>query len=300
MGIGEFSALLAALLWTVSSMLWRRLHLSAWEMNLSKNIIGSMLLAAHLLVSAWLSGTVVFEASTASIGYLAISGIVGVIVGDTLFFRSLQILGPRRALMVATISPLFAVVLGWAVLNEQLMAITLLGIFLTMAGVIAVVADRKANAESPNVFPGQNSVGAMLGIGGALCQAIGGILSRIGMQDCSGLEASFYRVCIAAVVMIAIFFLRGSLGHTLRSAMTRQNLRLLVPATIVGTWMGIWLSQMAYKYSDAGIAQTLLSTCPLFAVPIVYYVDRQKISLLSLVGSIIAIVGVYLVVQNSG
>ena len=300
MGIGEASALLAALLWTVSSMFWRRLRLSAWTINLAKNIIGASLLAVHLLLSSWISGTVVFEASTASISYLGISGIVGVVVGDTLFFRSLQILGPRRALMVATISPLFAVVLGWAVLNEQLMVITLLGIFLTMAGVVAVVADRKAQGESPNLFPGQNSVGAMLGIGAALCQAIGGILSRIGMQDCSGLEASFYRVFIAAVVMIIVFFLRGSLVRTLRVVMTRQNLQLLVPATIIGTWMGIWLSQTAYKYSDAGIAQTLLSTCPLFAVPIVYYVDRQKISLLSLVGSVIAIVGVYLVVQNSG
>ncbi len=297
MGTGEFSALAAALMWTISSMFWRELRLPAWTINLAKNLLGLMLLGAHLLAHALVTGTPLLHASTHSVGYLAVSGLIGVVVGDTLYFRSLQILGPRRALMVATTSPLFAIVLGWVFSGQQLVATALIGIFLTITGVVTVVADRQAHAESPELLPGQNSVGMACGIGGALCQAIGGVLSQLGMRDCSGLEASFYRILVAALVMTLLYLAGGHLWKTARTVCSKPILKILIPATIIGTWMGIWLSQIAYKRADVAIAQTLLCTCPLFAVPIIYFVDRQKISGLSIIGSIVAIAGVYLVLQ---
>lgn len=297
MGIGELSALGAALLWTISSMFWRELRLSAWTINLAKNILGTLLLGAHLLISAQVFGAPLFEASLPSVSFLAISGLIGIVIGDTLYFRSLQILGPRRALMVATTSPLFSIVLAWTFANQQLLASAVMGIFLTIAGVVIVVADRKAHQEAPSIFPGQTSVGVLCGIGGAICQAVGGILSQRGMSDCSGLEASFYRVSVAMLSMVLLYGVRGNLNRTLKSVSSPALLRILIPATIIGTWMGIWFSQIAYKNSDAAIAQTLLSTCPLFSVPIIFFVDRQKISVLSILGSVIAIIGVYLVVK---
>lgn len=295
MGIGEISALTAALLWTISSLLWRKIHLSAWTMNLAKNILGSLMLCGHLLFTSLVFSRPVLEASVGSVGYLFGSGMVGVVIGDTLYFRSLQILGPRRALMVATISPLFSVVLGWFVLGEVLASHALIGMVLTIGGVVAVVGDRAAAVESPNLIPGQLWQGVACGVAGALCQAVGGVMSRIGTRDCSGLEAACYRVGLATIVMLVVWAFSANRRRVMNSLMHPKVLRVLVPATIVGTWLGILFSQIAYKFSDVAIAQTLLSTCPLFAVPLVWLADRNRISMWSILGTVIAIVGVYLV-----
>ena len=58
MGFGEWAALTAALLWTCSSMIWGKIHLSAWGINLCKNVIGSLIVGLHLLALTLIAGRV--------------------------------------------------------------------------------------------------------------------------------------------------------------------------------------------------------------------------------------------------
>ena len=298
-GIGEVAALTSALLWSVSSLFWRHVKLSAGAMNLSKNVLGLVLMLLHLGVLTVVTHQAAFTASASSIGLLIVSGLVGVAIGDTLFLRSLQILGPRISLMMATTSPIFSVVLGWVFLREQLLIIVIVGILLTVAGLIIVLTDRAAAKEAPNVYPGKVAVGVWCGIAGAFCQSVGGVLSRVGSTDCSGLEAAIYRVAVGMVVLIIFYTWRGKLKTVVRSVFQFDMLRLLLPATMLGTWMGIWLCQVAYKNSDVAIAQTLLSTCPLFAVPVIWIWDGQRLTARGFIGTLIAVSGVALVIWFS-
>lgn len=298
-GIGEVAALTAALLWSVSSMLWRQIELSAGAMNLLKNALGLLMMLLHLGVLTVVTHEPAFTASTSSIGLLIVSGLVGVVIGDTLFLRSLQILGPRIALMMATTSPIFSVVLGWFFLREQLLIIVVGGILLTVAGLIIVLTDRAAAKEAPNVYPGKVAAGVWCGILGALCQAVGGVLSRAGSQDCSGLEAAIYRVTVGVVVLVVFYQWHRKLKPIFQRAFQLDMIKLLLPATVLGTWMGIWLCQVAYKHSDVAIAQTLLSTCPLFAVPVIWIWDRRRLSLHGFIGTLIAVSGVAMVIWFS-
>ena len=108
MGIGEWAALTSALLWTISSMLWGRIRLSALSLNLCKNIIGVVLVSMQLLLLIAFAGRPGLEAPLRSWCWLSLSGLVGIVIGDTFYFRCLQILGPRRALMLATTGPIFS------------------------------------------------------------------------------------------------------------------------------------------------------------------------------------------------
>ena len=225
-------------------------------------------------------------------------------IGDTLYFRSLQILGPRRALMMATTSPLFAVVLGAVLLGEDLKFMAVSGIVITVAGVIVVVADRKANKESPGIKPGRMSWGVAAGVLAAVCQAIGGVFSKKGMvasdglELCDPVEATFIRLLISAVGVVVIVSSGKQLGTYVREACKWDMLKLLIPATALGTWLGIWMSQIAFRYSDVAIAQTLLSTCPLFAIPIVWLAHKHRITMLSILGTIVALVGISMTVSD--
>ncbi len=298
-GIGEVAALTAAFLWSTSSLLWREVKLSAGAMNLSKNVFGLLLMLAHLAVLTSFTDQLAFTASPSSIVFLVISGLIGVAIGDTFFLRSLQILGPRIALMIATTSPVFSVLLGRVYLKEQLLLIVVAGILLTIAGLFIVLTDGAATQEAPNLYPGKIAAGIWFGIAGALCQSVGGVLSRVGSQDCSGLEAAIYRVTVGMVVLFVYYSISGKLLTTVRSILRWHVIKLLFPATVIGTWMGIWLCQVAYKNSDVAIAQTLLSTCPLFAIPIIWIYDRRRLSARALIGTLIAVAGIILVVKYS-
>jgi drug/metabolite transporter (DMT)-like permease len=298
MGIGEWAALAAAFFWTLSSLLWGKIRVSALGLNICKNFLAAALIGAHLLILQLLFRKPMLQMSSASIGWLATSGLFGIVIGDTLYFRSIQILGARRALMMATTSPLFAAALAWSLLGEQLQFVGILGIALTVLGVGAVVADRQATVENPGLFPGSTGWGIGLGLLAAVCQAIGGVLSKKGMADCDALEATLIRISVAALATLLIVIWQGQLRRLVQQVFRREVIRYLIPATILGTWLGIWLSQIAYKESsEVAIAQTLMSTCPLFAIPIVIFVYGHRVSRLAWAGTVVAIVGIFLAVK---
>lgn len=297
MNIGEQAALLAALMWTVSSMFWGQLRISALGINLCKNWIGAGLLLIHLLVVSIWFGQPAFSADATAWSWLSLSGLIGLVIGDTLYFRSLQIVGPRLALIMASMGPIFAAMLGWVFLQQQLGYFVITGVLLTVAGVITVVADRKAKDEAPGLLPGNSLTAVLCGVGGAICQAAGGMFSAIGMENCSALESSFIRLFFAAIITLVVVVFQKQLTEILKEAFRKKTLQIIVPAATIGTWLGIWLSQIAYKHSDLAIAQTLMGTCPLFAIPIVWYFHGHRVTTLSIFGTIIALVGVYFTVQ---
>lgn len=303
-GIGEIAALTAALLWTISSILWGQINLSALGLNLCKNVLGSLMLILHLAALLYLADrSDLFLAPGISWFWLGLSGLVGVVIGDTVYFRSLQIMGARRALIMATTGPIFAALLGWFFLQESLTPLAITGILFTVAGVLVVVADRKAKQEEPGLMPGRLRDGIALGLAGAVCQSVGGLFSKLGMVDadgnevCDAAEATFIRLAIAAVATVSFVVVRGQLSSVLENARKWVNLRLILPATAVGTWLGIWMSQLAYQYSEIAIAQTLLATCPLFAIPIVWFAEGHRITVIGVFGTIVALLGIYLAVN---
>lgn len=312
MGIGESAALSAAFLWTLSSFLWGRINLKAIELNTAKNLIGVGLIGLHIVVlSLFFFGTETaagtdeiasigfqFRASTTAWCWLGLSGIVGIVIGDTFFFRSLQILGPRRALMMATFSPLFAVAISWVILGEALLPLQIVGILTTAVGIVIVISERRGRQEALDLYPGTIRAGVLLGLGAACCQAAGGAISKMGMNvdDCSALEASLIRMIFAAVGTLLILALRRKIQEFFKGVVQWKELRKILLASAIGTWLGIWLSQVAFKETQVGIAQTLLSTSPLFAIPLVRIIQGHKASALAVAGTLVAVLGIALAV----
>ncbi len=297
MGIGESAGLIAAACWASASLLYSGTKLTAWEMNCGKNVIASIVLLVQLLVVAVVSSNTIFNANQLAWWWLGWSGIIGIVVGDTLYFRSLQILGPRKALIVSTTAPVFAAILGYALLGEAISVMVIVGMTLTVSGVAYVVADRKSANESPGLFPGSAAQGVLAGLGGAVCQALGGVCSRIGMRDCDGVEGAFIRLSVSAACIVVVIICQRRLKTVSSKLADRTLLRKFIPAVLLGTWLGIWLSQIAYKFSTVSVATTLLATTPLFAVPLVRIFYGYRITLAAVLGTVVAVTGVFLVVQ---
>lgn len=298
MQTSELAALASALLWTFSAMLWGDIKLSALALNTCKNCLGLLFLVLHWLVLASVTGSFHFTTSAMAWGWLSLSAVAGLAIGDTLYFRSLQILGARRSFIVACFSPLFATLLGYQFLDQQLSWTVMLGISLTMAGIIAVVADRRGHAEAPGLVPGTFVAGLACGFVGAFCQAVGGLFSSLGLQTCTPLEATVMRLLTAAVITSTLLLAQSKHRSAFQSLFRAQDTKKIIAATMLGTWLGIWMCQVAYSGDNLAIAQTLLSTCPLFAIPVVWFVHGHKATWVMLLSTLVALLGIWLTVAN--
>lgn len=306
MGTGELAALTAAALWACSSLIYSRTQLSAWQINFGKNILASMILALHLYILTSLTGRPMFAADRSSWILLAISSVVGIVIGDTFYFRSLQILGARRALIVSMSSPVFATIAGWFALSESLSLVSLLGILLTLAGIAIVIAERNAEQETVGFAPASMTRGVVMGLLGSICTAAGAAFSRVAIvgseslasSGCDPLEATVIRVCVAGAASIATGLATGTMVSTARQCYSWPTLKTYLPAVICGPWLGIWMSQIAYRHSQLAIAITLTCTTPLFVTPILRVVYGYRITIRGLLGAGVALFGVYLTVSG--
>jgi drug/metabolite transporter (DMT)-like permease len=160
-----------------------------------------------LLLCVVVAATGAFRGLTgAEVTLLAVSGVVGILIGDTLNFAAVGRLGPRRAGAIFALNAPMAAILGWALLGEALNRQAAIGIALAASGVaLAVLGRPRADAHRLEVLRGALVMGVLCGLGAALGQAAGSLIARPIMA--AGMDpylASLIRVGASGAVMAAL------------------------------------------------------------------------------------------------
>jgi len=291
MEFGQIAGLVAAACWAIGSFIYSRLDAPAAAMNLAKNAISGTLLVASIPLFG--SGLAPWLAAPASAYlWLVISAVVGIQIGDAAYFRSIQILGPRKALVLTTLTPPFSAVLGWFWLAEQLELPALVAMAITLAGIAVVIRDRNLASDRSGLHEGDPRDGLLLGIFAAFCQSTGLALSKVAMEYLPPLESSAIRIVAAFIGGFLVAQSTGVLPRWKQQLLAPGVPRLLIVASFIGTYIGIWLSLVSANAVDLAIATTQMSMTPVFMVLLVAVFLRKKISLLAFIGMAIAIVGV--------
>lgn len=292
---GELAALAAACLWAIAAIIFGRLGkvLSPLVLNLAKGAIAIALLAITLILGQrWPQGL-----DTHTVGLLLASGVIGIGIGDTIYFAALNRLGPRRALLLETLAPPMAAVLALIFLGETLSAWAWLGITLTLAGVGVVISERlPAPAGSA---PSLGYRGLLYGVLAALGQATGAVLSRAALANTSidPLWSSLLRLGGGLVIILAILRYQGRIRPQLSPLRSGRVLAVVALAAVFGTYLAIYFQQMALKYTATGVAQALTATSPLFVLPLAAAMG-ERISLRAVIGVVIALGGIGILVNG--
>lgn len=291
LALGGAAALFAALLWSIASFLFARVnpHIHALEINFLKGVSGLIL----LIIAALLSGGLAPAISTQALLFLILSGVIGITLGDSAFLQALKHLGARRTLLMATLAPPMTGILAWIFLGETLTWMSWLGIALTAAGVAWVITERnpQSAANAVRLWPG-----LPLGALAALAQSSAVVLSRtvLTQTQVSALQTAIVRL-LAGTLFLAVWLLIA--GRPLYSRIKFQSVkglgRDLLLATFLGTFLAMWLQQISIELIPAGIAQTLISTSPLFILPIAL-LSGERVTLRAVFGVLIALAGVWL------
>ncbi|KAF0109975.1 MAG: hypothetical protein FD147_1947 [Chloroflexi bacterium] len=288
---GELFALSAALLWAISSVLFKSLGktIRPLELNLLKGFLAVILLAATSI----LIGEPMALLPPLAILMLVISGAVGIGFGDTMYFEALNKLGARRTLLLGILAPPMTAVFASIFLRESLSVYSWAGILITILGVVWVITEKNKNEAVEKNLPW---IGVFFGFLAALTQAAGAVMSRwaLTQTSISALQSAVLRlVAGTAIILIWIIIRREKIGQWVKP---RPGVRLwviLVIVVMIGTYLAIWFQQLSFQFTKVGIAQTLLATTPLFILPIAA-LQREKLSFRAISGVLISIAGVSL------
>lgn len=286
---GESAALLAAVCWSFTSLLFSYAvrRLGSFTLNLVRITLAAIALCLLAFVfdgSGWLRST-----PPRDLAILALSGWIGLTLGDWAYFKSMHLIGPRLSTLMMAMAPPMTVALGLPFLGERPGVPALLGMALTIGGIAWVVLER-AQSKTPR---GHRLQGITFGALGSLGQAVGLILSKQGMSgDISALSASSVRMAAATVAVwgLALATRRGRNFSPLHDHRTLQLATL--GASILGPVTGIWLSLVAVRHTQAGIAATLMATVPVLILPLVIFVQKERVSPRAALGAVVAVAGV--------
>ncbi len=294
--VGETAAVLAALCWSMTgvSFAFAGRRVGSQVVNLTRLLLALvvMLVLHRVARGTWLPA----DAAPQRWAWLGLSGVVGLALGDAALFQALVLLGARLGTLMMALAPIIATVLAWIFLGERLGAVDLLAVALTVGGVGWVVLERRGLGDTP-AERGHFGWGVLAGLGGALGQALGLILSRQGLLgDYPVISANVMRIAAAAAAVWAVAL---GLGHGVRPVVAvwrdrRAALAVLI-GTAVGPVIGVLLSLVAVQRAPVGIASTLMALSPVLVLPMVYVIDRERISLRALGGTVVALAGVALI-----
>jgi drug/metabolite transporter (DMT)-like permease len=289
--LGETAALGTALLWSAASILFAiaSRRAGAFALNLVRITLAAFLLAGFL---TWTRGPGwMAEAGGRSLAVLAVSGVIGLTLGDLAYFAALARLGPRVGAVFMTLGPPFTALLAFLLLGESMGLLALLGMFVTLSGVARVVLERPAKA----IPRGHRVQGAVFGALAALGQGGGLVLSKIGMEGgLDPLAASAVRMIAAGAGIWAVGLAGRGMGSVARLFRDRAARWATLGATFVGPIFGVWLSLVAVKNAPAGIAATLMTTFPVLILPLVVVIHHETVSRRAALGAVVAVGGVAL------
>jgi drug/metabolite transporter (DMT)-like permease len=285
---GELAALATACCWATSALAFEAAgkRIGSLAVNFIRLIVA---LAALTAFEAIIRGHALpTDASMHAWVWLAISGLVGFAFGDLCLFRAFVVLGPRLSTLMMSLAPPLTAIMAWLFLDERVSGTKLLGMALTVGGIVWAILARAPDDKTKV----RSLVGILLGLGGAVGQAGGLVLSKYGMGDYDAFAATQIRI-IAGIVGFALMFSLFRRWPYVRAAARNQAaLGFTSIGAVFGPFLGVSLSLVAVKHTHAGVAASIMATTPIVIIPAVILLRKERVGLGGLLGAAIAVAGV--------
>jgi drug/metabolite transporter (DMT)-like permease len=258
-------------------------------MTLIKSLLSALLLAIGLVFVGWT------RVPISSLGWLILSGLIGIAVGDTCFFAALHRLPVHRLIILMMLAPGITLVMAILFLGEMPSPLAWLGIAMVLSGVTLTLAADFRMDDNPERSP----VGLIFGVLSILCMGVSVIIAKIGLNATPALQATFLRMMAGFVGMFVVASAKRQVRGWLEP-LRRDGLKWrFAVAVAVVTFGGFWLALFSVKRLDVSVANTLLATEPLFALPLSMLCLRERPVALAWSGAAVAFPGALLLAFNA-
>ena len=290
--LGEFCALLTAIFWTITALSFESasLKVGSLAVNLIRLFFGFFFLSIYSLVV--FGRAFPSNASIHQWTWLSISGFIGFFLGDLFLFKSYTIIGSRIAMLVMALVPPITAVLGWLILNEKLARLSIIGMIITFSGIaLAIISKEGKKSKLALKF---DPVGLLYALGGAFGQSLGLVLSKLGMGNYNAFAATQIRIIsgITGFLILITFFKRWK--SILAAVSNAKGMSGITIGAFFGPFLGVSFSLLSIKYTETGIASTIMAIVPVLIIAPAIIFLKQKVTVIEIFGAIISVFGVIL------
>lgn len=300
--IGELAAISSALVGTLSNIILKRetAPVSAIVISATRGVYGFLFnlilipffggFGAYATVSPWL------------LGLLVVSTIIGQVIGDTLFFRSIATFGVARTMPVVSAYPLVTTILAVIFLHEPLGWGRFLGVVLVVGGLMFLT-------QSPGA---QGSLNRGRRAGYIEPQPASAPLWMLYAPLFTiGLNIFLLKPVLDQMNVVSVNLIRQTIMMVVLGAITAQRKLPLAPPgnpprywfwLSIAQFLGVCLGSLLFLYGVqlAGAARggTLASVGPLFALLLSPIMLGEKITRFGVIGSILTVGGVWVLLYS--
>ncbi|MFZ2324447.1 MAG: DMT family transporter [Ignavibacteriaceae bacterium] len=290
MYLGELSALLTAFLWSGTSLAFSSASekIGSLQLNIDRMILASVFLISTIFIMGY-----GFDLSMSQYINLIISGIVGLIIGDSFLFKSFQMIGARISMLLMALSPGISTLLAFIFLDERITLPGIAGIFITISGIALVVLEKNTDSKYKIT-----ALGITYGLLGALGQAGGLIFAKFAFEEghIASFVATFIRIFSSVIILLPVVLLLKRYKNPYKIFNKNKSaFGATLIGTILGPFLGITFSLIAVENTKVGIAATLMSTMPIIMLPMIRYIFKEKLSWRAITGAVISVIGVALI-----
>jgi drug/metabolite transporter (DMT)-like permease len=283
--VGISAALASSISWAIGTVLLKTVGdgISSPAMTLAKGVISIVLLAAVLALSG------VAPMGRDALILLSLSGLLGIALSDTCFFEALKDLGPLPLVLMMLLGQVLTVVFAVLFLGERPSSTAWIGIVLVVSGIGVVLTANLSGAIRTAGLRGI-AYGSLSLVG----MAASTIVAKMALTDVSAMQATLVRMAAGTLGIFLLGGATGRLGAWMNPFSSTRVATQFFLAVCVVTFGGFWLSLLAIKCLDVSTANTLISTEPLFVLPLAAIFLGEKITGKAIAGTFVAVVGIAL------
>jgi drug/metabolite transporter (DMT)-like permease len=260
-----------------------------------------MSLVALMLWPIVLMTGAVQQLSLSQCAVLAASGLVGIFIGDTALFATLNRLGPRRTGVLFATHAVFSAACGYWLFDEHLGLQALAGGVLVLAGVMMAIAlgRRKDETHAWEANRGSFGTGVALGLLAALCQALGSVIAKpVMLTGVDPLAATAVRVSATCLAQFALLWSGFASARSIHKP-TLKTLAHVGLIGFIGMGLGMTMILQALRYGEVGMVAILSSVTPVLVLPLLWYQLGRAPAVGAWMGAAFTVMGTALVLLRA-
>jgi uncharacterized membrane protein len=292
--MGELAALATAIIWSFTSILFTLAGRRVGAMVINRTRVFIALMMLVITHSLLYRSPIPLHADQERWIWLGASGIMGLVIGDSFTYKALVLIGPRLTMLVLASAPVISTIFAWFFLGEILDPLELVAISVTISGVTWVVLEGHPNIK--NSWDKTHLLGIFYAAVGSVSQSLSWITAKEGLAgEFPALSGMVISMLVALIIHLLLAFVLGELGSTIAALSDRNALKIILVASVLGSFLGVWLSYIAIELAPVGIASTLIALPPIFLIPLTRLFFKENISRRSVIGTLVVLAGVTMI-----
>lgn len=290
MHLGEIFALSTAVVWAFAVILFKKsgetVHPIA--LNTFKNLLAIVL---FIPTAIFLGESLLYHVSVNDYLIIFISGALGIGIADTMFFKSLNLLGAGMSAIVDCLYSPFIIGLSILYLNESLSVLQVVGVGMILSAVLTATHIKgRGNLSRHDLIWGI--------IWGALAMAtmaVGIVMVKPLLERSPLVWITQMRLVGGTIVLVLILLFHPLRHKIVASLYNVKSWRYTISGSFFGAYLAmiLWLAGM--KFTQASTAAALNQTSNVFVFIFAAILLKEAINLQRVIAIIMAVSGAFLV-----